>query len=190
MKHFMSGDDEPWFKRYMVFAATLGLILPLLTVVYMPVREVAVLAVPPLFVLWCQIIGESVVMFKPNVHRFITLLVPVGFSAYRMNLLIEWFRSSVALYMQHVLVGWYVGSGSFDPNAASAAQLAEISSAAPVWYTLGVILSGANLLFWSYNLFVTLLLKVVPQYLSSEKCESPQMRVIWLPFIGEPSKEK
>ena len=158
MSKFFSGSDDIWFKKYVGLAAFIGLLLPLLTIFYAS-SEVKVLAAPHLFVLWCQIIGESIVMFNPNVHRFITLLVPVGFSVYRMNLLVEWYLGSVAL------------------------MNADYASAGSIW---GVVLSSINLIFWTYNLFVALLLKITPEFLSEEKCEYPEMQVISLPFVGEP----
>ena len=158
MSKFFSGSDDGWFKKYVGLAAVIGLLLPLLTIGYGP-SEVAVLAAPHLFVLWCQIIGESIVMFNPNVHRFITLLVPVGFSVYRMNLLIEWYLNSVAL------------------------MNTDYGSAGSIW---GVVLSSINLIFWTYNLFVALLLKIAPEFLSQDKCEFPEMQIISLPFVGEP----
>ena len=160
MSKFFSGSDDLWFKKYVGLAAVVGLLLPILTIFYGS-SEVAVLAAPHLFVLWCQIIGESIVMFNPNVHRFITLLVPVGFSVYRMNLLVEWYLSSVALM-----------------NTADHASASSI-----IW---GVVLSSINLIFWTYNLFVALLLKISPEFLSEEKCEYPELQVISLPFVGEP----
>jgi len=147
---FFSGDDTVWFQIYMVVAASIGLILPLVTVFYDP-KEIAALG-PHLFVLWCQIIGESVTMFNPYVHRFITLLVPLGFSAYRMNILVEWFLGSASLFH-------------------GALPTTDIS----VSHTWGLALSSLNLVFWTYNLFVTLLLLVTPEFLSDEICESPEL---------------
>ena len=158
MSKFFSGSDDQWFKKYIGLAAMVGLVAPLITILCAP-RQVSVLAAPHLFVLWCQIIGESIVMFNPNVHRFITLLVPIGFSVYRLNLLAEWFLGSVSLF------------------TLSRANYI-------IWWS--VILSSLNLVFWTYNLFVALLLKITPEFLCEEKCEYPEMRVISLPFVKEP----
>jgi hypothetical protein len=163
-----SGSDSAWFKRYMLLAATIGLVMPLVTVARAR-REVASLAAPHLFVLCCQIIGESMTKFNTNSHRFVTLLVFVGFSVYRMNLLVEWFLGSVSLYWDG-LRGWGGHSGMEDVLSGHG------------W---GLALSSLNLAFWTYNLFVTILLKIVPEYLSDEKCESPDVPVISLPFIKE-----
>mmetsp|Transcript_41102 Transcript_41102/g.75200 ORF Transcript_41102/g.75200 Transcript_41102/m.75200 type:complete len:293 (+) Transcript_41102:98-976(+) len=165
MSKFFSGSDSKWFQNYIFIAATCGLILPLITVIRAS-EEVAMLAVPHLFVLWCQIIGESVVMFNPFAYRFITLLLPIGFSVYRMHLLVEWFFGSVSLI-----------------------KVASATENVSVWYTWGLALSSLNLVFWTYNLLVTLLLRVTPEFLGDEKCESPDVRVISIPFIKEPKKE-
>merc|ERR1712226_1742827 len=86
-------------------------------------------------------------MFNPYAHLFVTLLLPLGFSIYRMNLLVEWFLGSVSLV--------------FESSAVSPATL---------W---GLVLSSLNLVFWTYNLFVMLLLRITPEFLSDDKCESP-----------------
>jgi len=164
MSKFFSGSDDKWFKKYIGIAAMVGLVAPLITILCAP-RQVAVLAAPHLFVLWCQIIGESIVMFNPNVHRFITLLVPIGFSVYRLNLLAEWFLGSVSL---------------FTLSRANYFSVGDIF----IWWS--VILSSLNLVFWTYNLFVALLLKITPEFLCEEKCEYPEMQVISLPFVKEP----
>ncbi|KAL9187735.1 hypothetical protein ACHAXT_006113 [Thalassiosira profunda] len=161
---FFSGGDAPWFARYMGLAATVGLVLPLATIFGAP-EEVATLAIPHLFVLWVQIIGESATMFNPYSHRYITILIPIGFSVYRMNLAVEWFLGSASLY-----------------------KSASAENGDSMWHTLGLVLSAANVLFWTYNLFVVLMLKVVPEYLKDELCESPDVRVVALPVVGEPKK--
>mmetsp|Transcript_7594 Transcript_7594/g.13398 ORF Transcript_7594/g.13398 Transcript_7594/m.13398 type:complete len:238 (-) Transcript_7594:68-781(-) len=158
--NFFSGENDVWFKKYMAIAVVIGVVFPLITIFCAP-AEVGVLSAPSLFVLFCQIIGESIVFFNHHVHRFITILVPVGFSVYRINLLVEWFVRSVSMY-----------------NSAAMGII-------PVWYTLGLVISGLNLTFWSYNLFVMLLLRVFPEYLAETKCESPNVRVVSLPFIRE-----
>lgn len=147
-------ENTSWFKKYMLFAATIGLILPFITIVTAWDNEVATLAMPHLFVLVCQIVGESMTKYNPNVHRYITLLMILGFSIYRLSLLLEWFTGSVSLSVS--LYNWNDG---IDGRC---------------WVILlgwGIILSSINLLFWTYNLFVTILLQIVPEYLSIDKCE-------------------
>lgn len=163
MSDFFSGSNETWFQRYMIMASIIGLVLPLITIFCAP-SEVALLAAPHLFVLWCQIIGESLVMFNQNVNRYIALLMPLGFSVYRMNILVDWFLGSVSLY----------------------ADVSGIGEDIPTGYALGLSLAGLNLVFWTYNLLVTLLLKITPEFLSEEKCEHPKMQVVSLPFNKDP----
>ncbi len=107
--------------------------------------------------------------FNPNSHRYVTLLVFVGFSVYRMNLLVEWFLGSVSLYLD--------GLGRWGGHSV----MEDVLSG----HGWGLALSSLNFVFWTYNLFVTILLKIVPEYLSDEKCESPDVPVISLPFIKE-----
>ena len=155
-----SGSDDAWFKGYVMLASIIGLLLPLVTVLIAPC-EVASLAAPHLFVLWCQIIGESMTKFNPNCHRLVTLMVIVGFSAYRMNLVVEWFLGSVSLYRDvlgrrgnHIIV--------------------VMEDMVELGYGWGLVLSGLNLLFWTYNLFVTILLVIVPEHLRCEGTEASE----------------
>mmetsp|Transcript_13851 Transcript_13851/g.20436 ORF Transcript_13851/g.20436 Transcript_13851/m.20436 type:complete len:263 (+) Transcript_13851:28-816(+) len=163
---FFSASDAPWFmQRYMPMAATIGIVLPLLTVIFSPNKEVVNLTIPHLLVLWCQIIGESVTMFNPYAHRFITLLLPIGFSIYRTRQLILWSQASFSLVVasessQHAIALW------------------------------GLILSSINLVFWTYNLLVMLLLRVTPEFLSNDKCEAAPYAVSLPPFVQEPKNEK
>lgn len=170
VEKFFSGSDAKWFQKYMFAAATIGLLLPIITILCAP-SEVAVLAAPHLFVLWCQIIGESVTMVNPYVHRYVNLLLPIGFSVYRTPQLADWFLGSVSLYNKHV---------------SATTSTTENLSAAYAW---GLALASLNLVFWTYNLSVMLLLKIAPEYLSGDTCEYPEVQVISLPFIQEPVKK-
>jgi len=166
---FFSGSDEKWFQKYMATATIIGLLLPIIAILRAP-SEVAVLIAPHLYVLWCQIITESITMVNPYVNRYINFLVPVGFSIYRTPQLAEWFLKSLALYNENV-------------SAVATTTTTEIISSA---YTWGLALAGLNLVFWSYNLFVMLLLRIAPEFLKEETCEYPEVQVISLPFIHEP----
>ncbi|KAL7526098.1 hypothetical protein ACHAXR_001315, partial [Thalassiosira sp. AJA248-18] len=170
VEKFFSGSDAKWFQKYMFTAATIGLLLPIITILCAP-NEVVVLAAPHLFVLWCQIIGESITMVNPYVHRYVNLLLPIGFSVYRTPQLVDWFLGSVSLYNKNVL--------------ATTATAENISAA----YAWGLALASLNLVFWTYNLFVMLLLRIAPEFLSDDMCEYPDVQVISLPFIQEPGKK-
>jgi len=68
-------------------------------------------------------------------HDVPRFLTPVGFNAYRLKSLWHWVETAYLLV-----------PGSHP------------------WYYVGVTLSGMNLVMWSYNLFVFLLLRTLPVY--------------------------
>jgi|Transcript_24622 hypothetical protein len=152
MSKIFSGSDTSWFMCYMASATTIGVLLPLLTVVLAP-TDVAEAAISPLLVLWTQLTCETAAMLNPYVHRFIAFLVPLGFFVYRESLLVDWFSTSLASYE------------SASANSDTSSQ----------WYTFGLILSSVNLIFWTANLFVFTLLRWAPELLADEKCESPEI---------------
>ena len=122
-----------------------------MTVSFAP-ADVADAAVSHLLVLWTQIIFEMATMLNPYVHRYIACLGPVGFSVYRQSLLNEWFSASLASY-----------------------ESASTSGTSSQWYAFGLFLSSLNLIMWTSNLFVFLLLRWVPELLADEMCESPEI---------------
>jgi hypothetical protein len=69
-------------------------------------------------------------------HNLIRILVPIGFNAYRMSSLFTW----VAVAFNDLSIDY--------------------------WYQWGFGLAAVNLLAWSYNLFVFLLLRMTPHYTS------------------------
>jgi len=148
MSKIYSESDTTWFKCYMAFVTIVGGLLPLMTVSLAP-TEVADAAISPLFVLWTQIICETVAMLNPYVHRYIAFLVPMGFFVYRESLLLDWFSASLTSYYAN-----------------------ETPSQ---WYTFGLILSSVNLIIWTVSLFVFVLLRWAPEFLADEKCESPEI---------------
>uniref|UniRef100_A0A7S2PDP0 DUF7733 domain-containing protein n=1 Tax=Skeletonema marinoi TaxID=267567 RepID=A0A7S2PDP0_9STRA len=148
MSKIFSGSDTSWFICYMASATTVGVLLPLLTVVLAP-TDVADAAISPLLVLWTQLTCETATMLNPYVHRFIAFLVPLGFFVYRESLLVDWFSTSLASY-----------------------ESASASDTSSQWYTFGLILSSVNLIFWTANLSVFTLLRWAPELLADDKCES------------------
>eukprot|EP00984_Skeletonema_dohrnii_P025950 scaffold15188_cov160-Skeletonema_dohrnii-CCMP3373.AAC.7 len=151
MSKIFSGADTSWFMCYMASATTVGVLLPLLTVVLAP-TDVADAAISPLLVLWTQLTCETATMLNPYVHRFIAFLVPLGFFVYRESLLVDWFSTSLASY-----------------------ESASASDTSSQCYTFGLILSSVNLIFWTANLFVFTLLRWAPELLADDKCESPEI---------------
>jgi hypothetical protein len=139
MSKIFSGSDTSWFMCYMASATTVGVLLPLLTVVLAP-TDVADAAISPLLVLWTQLTCETATMLNPYVHRFIAFFVPLGFFVYRESLLVDWFSTSLASY-----------------------ESASASDTSSQWYTFGLILSSVNLIFWTANLFVFTLLRWAPE---------------------------
>eukprot|EP00898_Chlorokybus_atmophyticus_P001679 jgi/Chlat1/2511/Chrsp175S02377 len=118
---------------YVRLAAVLGLLFPVLLVVFNPLspmdRWAALYAVAPhLFLLLVQVQLEQL-QYHRNMAILVRLLCPIAFNSYRLITLYKWLQASRAL-------GW--------PHQAVA---------------------GANFAFWHYNLFIFLLLNVVPQYL-------------------------
>jgi hypothetical protein len=154
---------EPWFARYMVTFFTVGLLLPLVTIFFGP-KDLGLVLTPHVFVLWCQIIMETLTMEDPKVHNFIRLLVPIGFSVYRMRNLAIWCTACWELRSK-----WEGEEGN--------------------WYYWGMGLAVVNLLGWTYNLFVMLLLRITPPFMESER--SPLAPVEWkgqlIPILQEPA---
>eukprot|EP00978_Attheya_sp_CCMP212_P011105 scaffold27151_cov46-Attheya_sp.AAC.2 len=146
---------EPWFARYMVTFFTVGLLLPLVTIFFGP-KDLGLVSTPHVFVLWCQIIMETLTMEDPNVHNFIRLLVPIGFSVYRMRNLAIWCTAC-----------WELLSSKWE----------EGDEGNYWYYYWGMGLSVANLLGWTYNLFVMLLLRITPPFMEPER--SPLAPVEW-----------
>jgi len=144
-------SNESWFDKYMASAAIVGLVLPLLIQVFAPI-EMANATAPHLYVLFFQILME-VMGNGPNFHPMLWMVVPIGYSAYRTALLKTW-----------LVVAWQMlvdNSGS-NANAWAVAHF-------------GVAL--INVIFWTYNTFVMLLLRVLPSCLDKENF--PEAKVSW-----------
>jgi len=133
---------ESWFPKYMITAATMGVILPLLLQLVAP-TPIAEAAAPHLFVLLCQILMETMANGGPNFHPLLQLINPIGFSAYRMGCLKTW-----------IVVAWQL------KVATSGTALTVVT-----WENAHLILAVLNGIFWTYNTFVTLLLRILPRCL-------------------------
>jgi hypothetical protein len=136
------------FKVYMIVFQVFTVLLPILVLILLPSNQASP-AVPPLLLLLVQVAMEIGTRAWHDVPR---LLVPIGFNAYRLPSLAVWLQ---ATYYQAV-----VASDGF--SAPAAAHMA---------------LAGINLVMWSYNLFVFLLLRVLPVYLDER--DSPTVPVQW-----------
>jgi hypothetical protein len=141
-------NDRAWFTHYMLFAATLGVILPIVVQLLAP-SSIAQASAPHLYLLVCQIMTEHMV-HNPNFHPLLQVINPIGFSAYRMA----------------TVTTWAIAAWEMLPAAAAAEQQGSILSS---WETMHLLLAGSNALFWFYNTFVMLLLRVLPPCLDQSK---------------------
>lgn len=134
-------NNETWFMKYMLFAATLGVLVPL-AIQFVAPLPVAQAAAPHLFVLVCQIVMEHSVN-NPRFHPLLQVMNPIAFSAYRMATLKTWVEVAFEMH---------------DHDAAGI-----------TWEKAGFLLAVANLIFWTYNLFVMLTLRVLPPCMEQTK---------------------
>lgn len=88
---------------------------------------------PHLFVMMTQVLFE-IWSYRACVSVVVRIGIPVGFVAYRLRLLGEWF-----------LRAWDVWKGDVRGGCM-------------------VLLAGGNIVFWGFVLFYVLLLKVCPPY--------------------------
>ncbi|GAV83975.1 hypothetical protein CFOL_v3_27420 [Cephalotus follicularis] len=133
-----------WFRLYVVVGTTVGLFLPLAYVLGGFARgdEHAVRsATPHLFLLSFQILTENIIsglsLFSPPVRA----LVPLLYTVRRIFVIIDWI-SDVWLHK------------TLPANA----QIKEIA-----WFWFGRILSVANLVYFSVNLFCFLIPRFLPR---------------------------
>jgi len=138
----------PWFSTYMKAFATVGIILPLAVQIFAP-RAVANAAAPHFYLTLCQVVMESFTT-GPRFHPLTQLLNPIGFNAYRIGALKVWTETA-----------WMGFTGARHKT----------------WGMLGLVLAVANTLLWTYNLFVFLLLRVLPQYINRDAF--PDSEVTW-----------
>jgi len=147
--------EEPWFAKYMIFAATLGVVLPLLVQFAAP-SPIAEATAPHLFVLLCQIMMELMVN-GPRFHPMLQLITPIGFSAYRMAGLTTW-----------LAVAWEMVSSAHRDGG---------SNAISAWEAANLLLAASNMIFWTYNTFVMKLLRQLPLCLDEGKF--PDASITW-----------
>jgi len=147
---WFEASNEEWFDKYMAFAAVLGLVLPLLVEVFAP-RPMAQATSPHLYILFFQILME-LMGNSPNFHPMLQVAVPIGYSVYRLGSLKTWLE-----------VAWnLMGQGS-DTDIT--------------WAKVHFGLALTNVIFWSYNTFFMLLLRVLPPCLDENKF--PDASVSW-----------
>lgn len=157
---------EPWFPKYMVFAAGLGVFLPLAIQVLAP-PQIANAAAPHLYMLVCQIMMEIMVN-GPEFHPLLQLMVPLGFSAYRVSCLKSW-----------VMMAWELSAGS----------TATTTTTTVAWEVMHMALAVFNTIFWTYNTFVLLPLRVVPHCVDKNRFPDAS-NVSWNHMIPSVSNER
>ena len=134
-----------WLKRYVLTTTLLGLMLPL-PLVFLGPRSIALAAAPHLFLTAIQCAFEGLTAHS----RFAAVLrvaVPIGFNAYRLGTLRTWCAAAATT----------VGAGTLPV----------------LWAWSALALALANSVLWSYNLFIFLLLRVVPQYFDAGEFPTP-----------------
>lgn len=151
-------ERGPWFKKYIMFFGPIGIFIPT-AIQFVAPRSVADAAAPHLFLTLCQVVTETLHRGGGS-YALIRLLVPIGFNAYRIRSLWIWTATAAAGFI-----------GATDSNA-----LYPLSPSV-LWAAASLILASVNLVAWTYNLFVFLLLRVVPQYL--DRSEFPPASVVW-----------
>uniref|UniRef100_A0A7S0C4K2 DUF7733 domain-containing protein n=1 Tax=Proboscia inermis TaxID=420281 RepID=A0A7S0C4K2_9STRA len=138
----------PWFSTYLKSFGTVGILLPLVVQILAP-RSIVNAAAPHFYLTLCQVVMESFAR-GPRFYSLTRLLVPIGFNAYRIGALKVW--------IEKAWIGYTIDRHS-------------------TWGILGLVLAAANTLMWTYNIFIFLLLRVLPQYLNRD--EFPDSEVTW-----------
>ena len=152
----------PWFKRYVTSFGMIGVILPVMFQLVAP-RYISDAAAPHLYLVLCQVAMETLTG-GAKFYPLLRLLTPIGFNTYRMGALYVWASTAVSSFLRAKDSVAGLGSNFFAGKMI-------------VWEVLGLSLALVNLVVWTYNLFIFLLLRAVPQYL--DKTEFPAAKVVW-----------
>ena len=159
-----------WFTRYVLSFAAAGLLFPLVLCA-LGSSDVGRAAAPHLYLTLVQCACEGLTA-TPHFAALLRLAVPVGFNTFRIGTLCTW-----------VLASLQAVRGSAGSEAAAVSVAAATGGTAPSlhptwWARAGLALAVVNLLMWTYNLFVFLLLRVVPQYMDPREFSPP--RTAWV----------
>jgi hypothetical protein len=160
----------PWFKRYVTSFGMIGVILPVMFQLVAP-RYISDAAAPHLYLVLCQVVMETLTR-GAEFYPLLRLLTPIGFNTYRMGSLCVWASTAMSSFLRAKDSVAGLGSNIFAGKMI-------------LWEVLGLSLALVNLVVWTYNLFIFLLLRTVPQYL--DKTEFPAAKVVWkgqlFPFV-------
>jgi hypothetical protein len=152
----------PWFKRYLTSFGMIGVILPVIFQLVAP-RHISDAAAPHLYLVLCQIVMETLTG-GAKFYPLLRLVNPIGFNTYRMGSLCVWASTAMSSFLRAKDSVAGLGSNIFAGKTI-------------IWEVLGLSLALVNLGMWTYNLFIFLLLRTVPQYL--DKTEFPAAKVVW-----------
>ena len=169
-------QPDTWFVKHMMFAACLGVLIPLVVQVLAPL-PIAQAAAPHLYMLVCQIMMEMMVN-GPEFHPLLQVMVPLGFSAYRMSSLKTW-----------LLMAWQMSGYGSSSAAAAAATTTTTTTAWEMWH---LVLAASNTIFWTCNTFIILPLRVVPHCLDRKLFPEPS-NVSWyymIPSVNNKDKAR
>jgi len=156
---------QPAFKSYMITFQLLTVLFPMVLLFAGPTILTAPIA-PPLALLFAQCLGEST---TGSFHDVLRILVPIGFNAYRLGPLLTWFRHSIDQYQ------------SLPFGSSSNKDI--------IWITMNTLLATTNLALWSYNLFIFLLLRVLPVYFDRVDTPLVEMKYLLAPIPKTTSKD-
>jgi hypothetical protein len=152
----------PWFIRYLNFFGMIAIVLPILFQLAAP-RYISDAAAPHLYLTVCQVAMELLTK-GGKFHALLQLLNPIGFNTYRIWTLCVWASTSMSSFLTAKDSVAGLGSNMFAGKMI-------------IWEALNLSLALVNLVAWTYNLFVFLLLRTLPQYF--DKTEFPAAEVVW-----------
>ena len=155
---------DPGFESYMKTAVLGTVLLPGLTLLiachwrHETLHPIAAPAAPHLFVLLVQVAMEHLT-YRKSWHDLPRILVPIGFSIWRERTMWIWaetvitevLKSTCNRSIEYIFICWIA------------------------------VLAVFNMIFYSYNLFFFLLMRMTPHYLDPKECPSPKVQ--WPIFV-------
>lgn len=146
-----------WFIIYVHVFAVIGMLLPLILCLAGP-NAIAAPAASHTMLIFAQVLTEGLSV-SPFMHAQPKLMVPIGFNIYRMATLWSWVKGS-----------WEIAQRTLQQ------QSSPIGLGTKMWVAFAFVLGVTNLVAWSYNLFVFLSLRVVPQYWDTTTFPTAEVR--------------
>lgn len=160
---------KPAFTRYVIMFNIFTVLIPYTLIVYHVLSASSSqsdnmkgieAAVAPTVLLFAQVFME--VMTRIGYHDVLRILVPIGFNSFRLISLYEWVEISYNEY------------NSSDGNGNN-----------------GVLaLAILNFLMWMYNLFIFLILRVLPVYFDKKDTPYIKMKYTMIPIPADDCQKK